>query len=319
MSAIRLVDTREMEREEWLAHRRCGIGGSDAAAIAGLNPWRSPIQVYMEKAGEIPAEELASEAAYWGTRLEDLVAREFTRRTGIRAHRCNAILQHPDHPFMIANIDRRIVGSDEGPGILECKTASAYARDDWADDRVPPCYLIQVQHYLAVTGYSYGYTAVLLGGREFRYARIDRDEELISHLIEIEEGFWQRVESRNPPPFDGSEASSELLKRMYPEADPELTVDLPAEASLLLTEYEVAKAEEKAAGERAEAAANRIKALMGEASLGHIDDRVVSWKSVASSRFDSKAFQAAHPDLHAQFTRLSSYRRFSISGAKEWR
>lgn len=317
MSAIRLVDTREMEREEWLAHRRCGIGGSDAAAIAGLNPWRSPVQVYMEKTGEVPAEELTSEAAYWGTRLEDLVAREFTRRAGIRAQRCNAILQHPEYPFMIANIDRRIVGADEGPGVLECKTASAFARDDWAEDKAPPHYMVQVQHYLAVTGYSYGYIAVLLGGREFRYARIDRDEELISHLIEIEEEFWQRIESRTPPSFDGSEASSELLKRMYPEADPELTIDLPSEASLLVAEHEIARAEEKAAGERAEAAANRIKALMGEASLGRIDDRIVSWKSITSNRFDSKAFQAAHPDLHAQFTRFSSYRRFSIAGAKE--
>ncbi len=317
MSAIRLVDTRGMEREEWLSHRRFGIGGSDAAAIAGLNPWRSPVQVYMEKTGQVPAEEVTSEAAYWGTRLEDLVAREFTRRACIRAQRCNAILQHPEHPFMIANIDRRIVGSDEGPGVLECKTASAYAREDWAEDKVPPYHLIQVQHYLAVTGYSYGYIAVLLGGREFRHARIDRDEELIAHLIEIEEEFWQRVESHNPPPFDGSEASGELLKRMYPEADPELIIDLPAEASLLVTEHEVAKAEEKAAGERAEAAANRLKALMAEASLGRIDDRIVAWKSIMSNRFDSKAFQVAHPDLHAQFTRLSSYRRFSITGAKE--
>lgn len=320
MSAIRLVDTRDMAREDWLEARKSGIGGSDAAAIAGLNPWKSPIAVYLEKTGEIESEG-PGEAAYWGTRLEDLVAREFTRRTGIRVQRCNAILQHPEYPFMLANIDRRIVGTDEGPGVLECKTTSEWMRDAWDDDRAPDHYMIQMQHYLAVTGLSYGYIAVLIGGNKYRYMRIDRDEELISYLIEIEEEFWQRVESRNPPPFDGSEASGELLKRMYPEARREATVQLPGDAELLAAEYDIAQAEEKAAAERKDCAANQLKALLGECEIGILprSGRLVSWKQMSSNRFDAKALQAEHPDLHAKFTKTSSYRRFTISStsAKE--
>lgn len=317
MSAVRLVDTREMKRAEWLAARSRGIGGSDAAAIAGLNPWRSPIQVYMEKTGQSPDEDVASEAAYWGTVLEDVIAQEFSRRTGLKVARVNAILQHPGHAWMIGNLDRRIVGAPEGPGVLECKTASAYARDDWEGDKVPPHYMIQVQHYLAVTGWQYGYLALLMGGRDFRIIRIERDEELIGHLIEIEAEFWGRVERQDPPDFDGSEASSELLARLYPEATPESTVDLPATAELLITDYELAKAEEAAAAERKEAAANRLKALLGEAERGYARQHVITWKQVVSGRFDARALKADHPDLHDKYLRENSYRRFTIQAAKE--
>ena len=317
LSALRMADTRDIERAEWLKLRRRGIGGSDAAAIAGLNPWRSPVQVYMEKVGAIPNDDEPSEAAYWGTVLEDVVAQEFTRRTQLKTQRINAILQHPEHPFMLANVDRRIVATDEGPGILECKTGSAFAREDWEDGKVPAHYMIQVQHYLAVTGYQYGYIAVLLGGRDFRYARIERDEELISYLINIEQEFWGRVERRDPPKFDGSDASSELLTQMYPEAQPNKAIDLPSEADLLIAEYELAKAEETAATERKEAAANRLKAMIGEAELGYCRERIVSWKQITSNRLDAKALKADHPNLHDQYLKQSSYRRFTITSVKE--
>jgi len=115
-----LVATKDMPRETWLEYRKQGIGGSDVAAIAGLNPWRSPMAVWLEKTGQIEPQK-ENEAMYWGAALEDIVAQEFSKRTGLKVHRKNFMLQHPEYPFMLANIDREILDPDKGRGILECK------------------------------------------------------------------------------------------------------------------------------------------------------------------------------------------------------
>ncbi|HHW14817.1 MAG TPA: YqaJ viral recombinase family protein, partial [Firmicutes bacterium] len=138
-----------MAREAWLAERRRGIGGSDAAAIAGLSKWRSPMAVWLEKTGQVEPEE-PGEAALWGTKLEDVVARHFAEATGFKVQRCNAILQHPERPWMLANIDRYVLDPARGRGLLEVKTTNAWNHDA-SEDKAPDHYLIQVHHYLAVT------------------------------------------------------------------------------------------------------------------------------------------------------------------------
>ncbi|GAK01480.1 YqaJ viral recombinase family protein [Geomicrobium sp. JCM 19055] len=178
-----LLNTSELSHSEWLEQRKRGIGGSDASAVAGLNRWKSPIVVYMEKTGEIKSESSNSEAAYWGNVMEDTVAKEFTRRTGLKVRRRNALLQHEDHEWMLANVDRMVVGRNEG---LECKTASEYLKGDWEAEEIPATYLLQCQHYMAVTGADAWWIAVLVGGNKFIYKKIDRDEELIGQLIQIE-------------------------------------------------------------------------------------------------------------------------------------
>lgn len=307
-----LVSTRDMSREEWLAWRRRGIGGSDAAAIWGLHPYKSALQVYLEKIGEITEEE-AGEAAYWGTVLEDVVAREFSLRTGLKVQRRNAILAHPQYPWMIANVDRFVLDPQRGRGVLECKTASAYRADEWEGDRIPDHYAIQVHHYLTVTGLSYGYIAVLVGGNRFRYKLIERDEEICRMLIEREREFWQLVESRTPPPLDGSPAASDLLDLLYPaESTRPQEITLPPTALDLIAEYEAAKAEAKAAATRAEEAANKLKAMLGEFESGAVGDRRVIWKTITSERLDTKAFKAEHPDLAARYLKPTTYRRFEV-------
>lgn len=303
-----LVSTLDMDRDQWLEHRRRGIGGSDAAAIAGLNPWKSPIEVYLEKIGEMPEQE-DNEAMYWGRVLEDVVAKEFTERTGKRVRRRNAILHHPKYEFMIANVDRLVVGEKVG---LECKTVSEYGKDNWEDDKVPDYYILQCQHYMAVTGYKGWWIAALIGGNKFIYKYIERDEDIINYLIQIESEFWQMVQDRTPPAVDGSESSTEILKILYPESKPDSEIILPSEAETLINEYELAAAEEKAAKERKEEAANKLKALLGEYEVGKIGDKLVTWKTVRSNRLDTKALKAAHPEIYQEFARESSYRRFSI-------
>ncbi|HZK34143.1 MAG TPA: YqaJ viral recombinase family protein [Bacillota bacterium] len=303
-----LTSTIDMDREEWLEQRRRGIGGSDAAAIAGLNPWRSPIEVYLDKVGEMPEQE-DNERMYWGRVLEDVVAREFTARTGKRVRRRNAILHHAKHDFMIANVDRLLVG--EGVG-LECKTTSEYAKDQWADDEVPDMYILQCQHYMAVTGFKGWWIAVLIGGNEFVYKYIERDQDIIDYLIQIESEFWGMVQNKVPPAVDGSDSSDIVLKMLYPEAEPETETILPAEAEDLIGQYETAIADEKGAKYRKDEASNKLKALLGTYETGKAGDRLVTWKTVKSNRLDSNALKKAHPDIYIEFAKESSYRRFLI-------
>lgn len=300
-----------MDKRRWLEWRRKGIGGSDVAAIAGLSKWKSAAEVYLEKIGEIETPE-AGEAAYWGTVLEDVVAREFAERTGLKVQRRNAMFQHPEYPFMLANIDRVIVDKEHGWGVLECKTANEYLKGEWDEDNIPDSYYLQVQHYLAVTNLNYAYIAVLIGGNKFRHKFIARDDEMIQNLIKIESEFWQLVESRTPPEVDGSEASTELLLMLYPEAQPDTEILLPPDADILITQYETWKAEEKKVKQMVEEAENKLKALLCDNETGVVGDRKVTWKSITSERFDTKTFKAQHPDMFKQFAKVSSSRRFGI-------
>lgn len=309
--AVILASTKDMPREEWLKLRKQGIGGSDAAAIAGFSPYRSAYAVFLEKTGQLPDEE-AGEAAYWGTTLEDIVATEFTKRTGFKTQRRNAILQHPEHAFMLANLDRYVMDPERGRGILEVKTASEYKRGDWDGEKVPDAYMIQMQHYLAVTGLQFGYFAVLIGGNKFRHTLVQRDDRLIEALIQLEADFWKRVEENRPPDPDGLDATGDLLNALYPESQPLSEMDLPPHAVDLLAQFDAAKAEEEAAKLRKEEAANRIKALMGEYEIGWCGDRKVVWNTVKSERLDAKAFKAAHPEIAAKFLKPSQYRRFEV-------
>lgn len=309
MTAQVLVKTSDMEREEWLEHRRQGIGGSDAAAILGMNPWKSPMDVWLEKTGEFTEDESQdNEKMYWGTALEDIVAREFMARTGLKVRRRNAILQHRKHRFMIANVDRLVIGHKAG---LECKTAGQYLADDWAMG-VPEYYIPQVQHYMAVTGYKAWYVAVLIGGQEFKYYKIARDDYFIRELIQAEIEFWRLVEAKIPPPIDGTKASTELVKKLYPEAEKGKEVELPFEAFELIQQYEQACEEEKRIQLIKDEAANKLKEMLGTAEKGTIHGRQVIWQNVTSKRLDSKALQKEHPEIYGRFVRESTYRRFSI-------
>lgn len=308
--AIALVNTKDIDRSVWLEYRREGIGGSDAAAIAGLNKWKSPVAVWLEKTGQIEPEE-PGEAALWGQKLEDVVARHFAEVTGLKVQRRNAILQHPEYPFMLANLDRVILDPEKGRGVLEIKTTSAYRKEEWENGRVPDEYMLQIQHYLAVTGYQYGYIAVLIGGQHYKHQYIPRDDEIINYLIKIESDFWKLVESGTPPEMDGSQASAEALALLYPESNGCL-IDLPLNAEALISEYEEAQANEKIWAEKKDLAANKLKELLGENEIGIIGDRKVTWKTVTSYRLDSKALKATHPDIYEKFAKPSITRRFQI-------
>lgn len=298
------------DREAWLEERRRGIGGSDAAAVVGLDPYKSAFRLWLEKTGQVKPEP-AGEAAEWGKRLEPLVAEEFAvRHPEMKVRRHNKMLTHREYPFVVANIDRMLVGP-QGRGVLEIKTTGARHADEWGPDRAPAQYIVQIQHYLAVTGLNYGWFAVLIGGQQYREVRIERDEELIRQLIEAEARFWQMVEEGTPPPADGSEDATELLERLYPEAKAEATV-LPPQADELCRQYLQATAEIRRLEKVRDEAANRLKQLMGEYEIGRYGHWEIRWKNVTTSRLDIKALRDSHPGIAQYYTVTSTYRKFEV-------
>ena len=218
MSAKVLVSTESMPYTDWLEYRKQGIGGSDASVVCGINRYKSPVELWLDKTGQLPPQE-AGEAAYWGTQLEPFVRAEFTKRTGIEVCHKSELLQSEEHPFMLANLDGTCEVPDVGTCIFEAKTASAYKAGEW-EDTIPDEYMLQVQHCMAVTGYAGTYIAVLIGGNTFKWRFVERDEELISMLIELETGFWNHVQDCTPPPLDGSDATAKFLADRSVTASP---------------------------------------------------------------------------------------------------
>ncbi|MFA5089329.1 MAG: YqaJ viral recombinase family protein, partial [Candidatus Omnitrophota bacterium] len=162
--------------EQQLAERVNYLGGSDCAKILGLSRWGTPLSTFMAKVypNRDDSENCIggkNEASYWGNELEEKVCEAFTKVTGKKVARVNQTLKHPEHDFIRANIDRRVVGED---AILEAKTCSAYKAQDWVDDEIPEEYILQLQHYLAVTGNEVAYIAVLIGGQKFLWKRVER-------------------------------------------------------------------------------------------------------------------------------------------------
>lgn len=316
MQAIKIASTIGMTREEWLLMRRNGIGGSDIAAIAGLNKYKSPMGLYLDKVGETPIEDTAGEAAYWGNVLEEVVAKEFQERTGEKVRRDNRMLAHPEYPFLMANLDRVIVGKKE---LLECKTSSAYRMKEWESDEVPMEYLLQIMHYLAVTGYEAAHIAVLVGGQKFIHKKIERDEELIEQIIAMAADFWNNhVLTKTPPPYDGSSATSNLLSAMFPQAESEIETVLDDEADALIEQYYTAKEREEQAAADKKEAENKLKGMIGPAELGLAGSYVVEWKNTKPREtFDSKSLKADNAELYEKYVKPGKpSRRFAIKEAK---
>jgi putative phage-type endonuclease len=306
----KVVSTENMSRDEWLTWRKKGIGGSDASVVCGINKYKSPVELWMDKMGMLEQKE-AGEAAYWGNILEPTVREEFSKRTGLKVNIEKSILQHSVYPFMFANVDGIVNDPVHGNCIFEAKTSSIFRIEEWVNS-IPEEYQLQIQHYMAVTGFKGAYVAALIGGNQFKWQFIKRDDEIIDMLIKLEESFWEHVRSNTPPPLDGSEAASMLLNRLYPQGNPESKITLPDEALDLIIQYEEYQEKEKQICEQKEKACTKLKALLGENESGVIGSRIVSWKNITSERLDSKQLKSDIPDIYSKYAQQSGYRRFSI-------
>lgn len=310
MNANILVETEGLSREEWLRYRKCGIGGSDVAAILGISKWNSAISLWMDKTNQTnePVEE--NEAMQWGNIMEPIIRKHFAEVTGKTVVEVKAMLQHPQHPFMLADVDGLTTDDEGNPAILEIKTASEYKRAEWEND-IPSYYQTQVQHYLCVTGVQKAYVAVLIGGNSFKVYEVDSDAEIQSMLIAVEKDFWNRVQNMIRPEMDGSDAAKNLLDSLYHGGISEEIV-MPDEAIEYVDAYIEACAEEDNAKAKKQEASNHIKEIMGDydkaTCLGHI----ISWKPVSSERLDTKALKEAEPEIYEKYVKKSISRRFTI-------
>lgn len=306
-----LISTLNMDKATWRQYRKNGIGGSDVGSICGINPYSSPMRVYLDKIGEAPEIE-ENEKMYFGNVLEEVVAKEFAKRTGKKVKRRNAILKHPEHEFMIANVDREIVGENS---ILECKTASAYLEKAW-ENGIPESYQLQCFHYMAVGGYDRAYIACLIGGSHFVWYTLERDEDMISSIIEIEKDFWSKVVNRIPPQIDGSDATTSLLNAMYKNSDSKLPViQLESSIEVLIEEREQAKADIKKLEEKVNLAENTLKSLIGESEAAETNGYFITWKnSKGRETFDTKLFNKEHPELEGKYIKQgNSFRTIKIN------
>ncbi|MDU0329204.1 YqaJ viral recombinase family protein [Paenibacillus sp. 3LSP] len=277
MQALRLVETEDMTHDEWLEWRRKGIGGSDVAAICGLSRYKSALEVYLDKIGEIPPKE-DNPKMKAGRILEPVIADWFTEETGIRVQKQNCIFQSKEYPFMLANIDRWVIGENAG---LEIKNTSEYNRNDWFDGQtevIPTEYQLQANHYMAVLGAERWYVAVLIGGWDFQWRVIERDDHLIANLITIEQSFWQHnVLGRNLPQVTAQD--TDLLNKMYPTSKGTTLEISEIYYDLIKTLLDTKKGL-KQAEEAHEDAKNKVKKLMGENELALWQgEKLCTWKT----------------------------------------
>lgn len=308
-----LTSIKDMDRTQWLLTRRQGIGGSDAGIIMGLNKYKTAFELWLDKTGQVLPDESAGEAAYWGNQMEEVIAKEFEKRTGKKVRRSNMMYQHPEHDFMLANVDRFIVGED---ALLECKTASAYLAKEWESDEVPATYLVQIQHYLAVTGKSKAYVAVLIGGNKFIWKEIDRDEELINQIIAFELDFWEtNVKGQLAPALDGSSAAEKYLKDRFAKSEDKQII-LPKTFNEYLTERANLERDIKLLETRKKEIDNNIKGHMESAEKALSDNYEVSWKSMTSKRVDTKKLKEKFSDIYLTVLMESHSRKFTVKEIK---
>jgi len=311
MAAVVLKSSEGLSREEWLVYRNLGIGGSDAAVVCGMNKYKSPIELWMEKTGQTPPQE-AGEAAYWGTLIEPLIRAEFALRSGMKVTSVNQILQSKEYPFMLANLDGVCRCPVHGKCIFEAKTANAFKAGEWEGDAVPPEYVIQLQHYLCVTGFNGAYIAVLLGGNTFQWKFVARDEAMISMIIKHERDFWMHVTDDVPPPVDGSDSCVKFLNQRFNETVSQPKIQLPNSAVNLIRRHINADEQMKIYKEQKQKAANQLRQMLGEHEYGYIGNGYVKWKSIIKTEFNSKLLESEQPEIHTKYMVKTSSRRFTV-------
>lgn len=294
--------------------KRYGIGGSDAGVIAGVNKYKTPYELWMEKTGQI-ASFNGNEATEWGHALENAIAEQYSKKTGHKVRKSNNLINHPKYSWMTGNLDRLIVGEKK---ILEIKTALGKHRSDveWGEngtDIVPESYFLQVQHYMAVTGFHSADIAALVSGNagaELRIYPIERNEAIINRLIEIESEFWNNVEKMIPPAItsaaDAFRKWSQDNKRSLIASDEIWSVAM---------ELKDLKSEQKKLDEKEEKLKLKIFEFLGENAFltDKTGNKIASWQTQERSSIDSKLLREELPDIAEKYSKKSTSRVFRIN------
>lgn len=288
----RVVLASSRPREEWLAARRTGIGSSDASTVLGLSKYSSPYEVWAEKRGLLPASDVDTDELLWGRLHEPTIATWWSAEANIPVRRAG-LMRSKERPWQLASVDR-LAGCG---GLLEIKTLGWRVAEEWEDGQTPDHAEAQVQHQLAVTGRDHAHVVGLLDGRKPLVRTIARDDALIADMVKIEDEFWGWVLDGTEPPIDGSASTTDALSARWAGS---LGAEIDGGRELaelreqkLAADTAVAQAEDYLGQVK-----NRIRALLGDATEGLVDDlEVATWRR--NGAFSDVVLLRDHPELHA--------------------
>ena len=286
------------------------IGGSDIAAILGQSRWKTPYRLWAEKTGKITMPDLSNvEAVEMGNRLEQFVADIFSDKTGKQVRRAPKMYRHSEYPFLVANVDRLIVGGDE---LLECKTCSAYKLEEW-ENKIPREYVLQVIWYLGITGRKRGWIACLIGGQKFDYKPIDFDAELFELMLEKALKFWDMVQNKVPPVILPEDDTT--LAELYPSHTEDL-IEMQEMDERVAYLQEIKMHIDEMTKEKREIE-TELKTIIKD-KMGVLTDKYkITWKAQTSARIDSTALKAECPEIAEKYTKESVTRVMRIAKRKE--
>lgn len=313
----RLLLAADASEDQWHEARRGGIGGSDVAAILGLDKYRGPRHVFEAKHGRpVEADAALSEYAEIGQEIEDFVSYLFTKRSGIPAVPSPGTLVHVEHEWMRANVDRYALDPQTGEVVapVELKNRSEYQLADW-EDGVPDGPALQAHWYMAVGGWPYAWVAALVGGNKLRYHRIERDPEMIETLVDVCGQWYQRhVIEGFPPPADGLEATKDLLGRLW-DAKPKEIVEVSRDKAVKLRKRRASLVEQIKELEGQRTAIENEMRLITEAAEVAKSGKGVAWSWKQNGAFAAKRFQEENPELAAQY--MTTVRALDVERLKD--
>lgn len=297
-----VLDINHAGHDAWLAARRNGITGSDTLALLGLDPRKSPVQLYLEKTENLDMV-VENDHMRAGRYLEPAIAQWFADDTGMVVEDPKVLLRSRDYPLLLASPDR-LIHDGGSAGLLEIKSTSHFLADDW-EDGPPLRALAQTAHYLGVTGLKWAAVAVLIGGWQFRWFRVERNDTLIADILERELEWWHTyVEKHQMPPIDESDSTADALKEMWPEATEGRQIELSMDLREVWDEYTALKASVAADEKRVKGMRSRLAAHLMDAEYATFGGTpLFSYKSSVQHRIDTDALRDAHPDIAEKFTK----------------
>lgn len=311
------------DEEAWLAARTKGIGGSDIGAICGVSPFTSARQIYLNKTGQFPDALKPGgaqlERMYFGHVLEPVVADEYAKRTGARLVTVEATLQHKEHPWALANVDRLIVDEAGLPiGILECKTTGEHNNSDWEEGDLLLSYIYQLNWYMWILGIEKGVFACLVGGNKFYHYEVFRNDDLLNDvMIPAAKHFWfENVKKLQEPEMQS--ADTEFVNTVYKSVvkNSEIVLEGDVVNDLAATVVDC-KAKIKELTATMEEAQNRLKDRLKDHEIGYTKDYTVKWSPRSQQRVDGDRLKAVYPEIYKDVLKKIEFRAMSIKGDVE--
>ena len=336
---IILCDTAGMSEARWLACREHGpkgdieytVGGSDVAAIFGLSPWTTPLELWMQKKGRMKTKPKSNAGQLeMGHLLEPIAAHFFAQKTGSLVTDDTHLYQHADFPYALANFDRRYTRKEDGePGILECKSCTYHKAADWQDGAYPIYYELQLRYYLAVADIEYGAFSTIWGNNpdvDIATPAIIRDREKENMIFErLDEWIWSLRKDKPPSMADVTpKLALESLARIYGASQKDLpTIEFPKKyekplrrTAELQGENAALQAQIKKNEEAMEAHSVRIAELMKDHEHGVLettrDKLLVDFVTKTTRRVSSDYLKRTHPDIYQDALKPSESRKVKV-------